>query len=112
MALQGSRPPNVYGGTGDFFGSGNPQIEVLQIDITGESGQITADGQVTSELSADWLQIIVKVDDQWTYSDSKNVYKVAGEIAYDLPEVETISSYDITVSGGGFGTASQSCTKP
>ena len=109
--IQQSRPANVYGVTGELVGSGNTEIAALQIDIIGESGQITSNGSVTTEVDYQ-SNLSVKIDDEWTYSDSKNVYKITGTIVYKIPDLETLFSYDITVSGDGFGETSQTCKNP
>src|SRR5688572_31444734 len=109
--VQQARAANVYGVTGELVGSGNIEISALQIDIIGESGQITSNGNVATE--ADYNgNLNVKIDDEWTYSDSKNVYKVTGTIVYKITDLEKQPSYAITVSGDGFGSKSQTCKSP
>ena len=109
--IQQSLPANVYGAMGEFVGSGKPEIAALQIDIIGESGEITSQGNVTTEIDYHG-NLSVKIDDERTYPDSKNIYKIIGTIVYKISDLETLSSYEITVSGGGFGTTSQTCKNP
>ncbi|SRR6266508_2487479 len=108
---QQARPANVYGVTGELVGPGSVEISALQIDILGESGQITSTGNITTE--ADYSgNLNVKIDDEWTYPDSKNVYKIIGTMVYKITDLKKQPSYDITVSGDGFGATSQTCKNP
>lgn len=104
-------PFNVYALTGEFFpnaGASAPEIEALQVDVMGETGEATRKPKLTSNLSFDYTKLILNLADTRTYSDSDRSYEIQGYIEYNLAGL-TISKYNITVSGGIFGTKSQHC---
>lgn len=86
------------------------EIEVLQVDIPGESGEADRDQGNTQELGPDWTTMIVTINDARTFTESQNSYKVHGFIIYNLAQFGAIAEYFITVSGGIFGLKSQSCS--
>ena len=74
----------------------------------GETGEATHKPKLASNLSFDYTKLILNLTDTRTYSDSDRSYEIEGYIEYNLAGL-TISKYNITVSGGIFGTKTQHC---
>lgn len=96
---------NYYSITGQSVA----EIEGLQVDVTCENGQASLKGDRVTEASG--LNLAVKLNEERTYSDSNNVYKIEGSLSYAISNMEKLASYTLTVSGGKLA-APQTCNSP
>jgi hypothetical protein len=109
-------PANVYAPSGTFVPTGATQpgtkeVAGLRVEITGEAGEAVRSGEPST--NADYQgNLTVTIDEERTYSASQHTYTIVGNISYSISDLGTIADYDITATGGGFGTASKTCGKP
>jgi hypothetical protein len=99
------------------FSKGTAKFQVggLRVDITGEVGEAVRSGDLST--TADYQgYLTVGINEERTYASSQHTYKIVGKIVYSVSDLgtaaSTMASYDITVTGGGFGTAPKTCRKP
>lgn len=81
----------------------------LLFAVSGESGSNTLDANHTRDFTPG--KQTINLDDTLTYENSKNSYHITGTIIINS-EKNSISSYEITATGGLFGDTAQVCKGP
>ena len=81
--------------------------ETYGVEITCESG--TATVTYNDSIKYEGQVIRVKLDQERTYQNTGNTYKIVGDIVVDKSTDKV--SYHITVTGGAFGEVPQICEK-
>jgi len=90
-------------------GESTAAVEGLQLDLTCENGQAVQKGERVSELEG--FAMVVIVNEERTYTDTNQIYKIDGSLKYDMGNVEKLGAYSFTVSGGKFSEP-QTCKAP
>ena len=82
------------------------------LDITCESGGVTKEfmGETTTYTYDNGTRtgFTLALNQQWTFQESGSVYDITGTIVVNEVQ-DVVSSYNIQVSGGAFGTTPKSC---
>lgn len=109
-ASQDSYPPNIIALAGQPEGD---LVGALQIGIPTETGTVTRTISITFQFTQTFrgkvypsLLTVGTVDGKYTFSNTKNVYTITGEIAYDISDMTKLFGYYINVSDLG---ATQVC---
>ncbi len=104
--------PNVIALAGQPAGS---PVGALQINLPNETGTSKRVLSITFQFTQTFhgkiypsLLNVGVVEGQWTFSNSKNVYIISGEIAYDISDMTKLFGYYISVSGLGTTQVCQS----
>ena len=104
-----NRPLNVFAmSTSLEEGYEDNGIEGLQIDILGEAKLSVTFGKAVTRFDLNTGRLWVEIDEEWTYLESGHIYGLKGVVNYDKL---LITSYDLVVTGGGFGPELQTCKK-
>jgi hypothetical protein len=77
--------------------------------ISGESGPSTLEASTSTNFTPEGTT--KTLDWTVTYDDTKNVYHITGVIVFDS-QTTSVSSYEITATGGLFGDTGQVCKGP
>ncbi len=112
QSSQDGYPPNVIALAGQPAGS---PVGALQINLSNETGASKRVLSITFQFTQTFhgkiypsLLNVGVVEGQWTFSNSKNVYIISGEIAYDISDMTKLFGYYISVSGLGTTQVCQS----